>query len=124
MPEVAGGDDADEFTVDLLIGENGDFRKARHPLILVIEHFEGAKSPAEGNLMLRLDVLIAKNQNLLLHEDIDNLIEKCFVQFFRQVHACNGDTELVRQRLRIQRHRSALHCLCRSQIGKSGQAAR
>ena len=60
MPEVAGGDDADEFTVDLLIGENGDFRKARHPLILVIQHFEGAKPPAEGNLMLGLDMLIAK----------------------------------------------------------------
>ncbi|MNC91703.1 hypothetical protein D3C83_80120 [compost metagenome] len=36
MPEVTGRDDADEFTVDLLIGEDGNFRKARHPLILVI----------------------------------------------------------------------------------------
>src|SRR4030095_7112210 len=46
-----GRGDADEFTVDLLIGENGDFRKARHPLIFVIQHFERAKPPAEGNLM-------------------------------------------------------------------------
>src|ERR1044072_4713126 len=29
-----------------------DFRKARHPLILVIEHFERTEPPAEGNLML------------------------------------------------------------------------
>ena len=82
MPEVAGGDDADEFTVDLLIGENGDFRKVRHPLILVIQHFEGAKPPAEGNLMLRLDMLIAKNQDLLLHEGIDNLIKETLVNVF------------------------------------------
>ena len=75
MPEIAGRDDADEFAVDLLIGEDGDFRKARHPLILLEQHFEGAKPTAEGDLMLRLDMLIAKNQNLLLHEDIDNLIE-------------------------------------------------
>ena len=57
-------------------------RKARHPLILVIQHFEGAKPPAEGNLMLRLDVLITENQDLLLHEDIDNLIEEILVQLF------------------------------------------
>ena len=36
MPEIASRDDANEFTVDLLIGEDGNFRKARHPLILVI----------------------------------------------------------------------------------------
>jgi hypothetical protein len=75
-----GRGDADEFTVDLLIGENGDFRKARHPLILVVQHFERAKLPAEGNLMLRLDMLIAENQDLLLYEDIDNLIEEFLVQ--------------------------------------------
>jgi len=63
MPEIACRDDANEFTIDLLIGEDGNLRKARHPLILVIEHFEGAKPPAEGNLMLRLDMLIAKNQH-------------------------------------------------------------
>ena len=51
MPEVAGRDDANEFTVDLIIGEDGNFRKARHPLILVVQHFERAKPPAEGNLM-------------------------------------------------------------------------
>ena len=79
MPEIASRDDANEFTVDLLIGEDGNFRKARHPLILVIEHFEGAKSPAEGNLMLRLDVLIAKNQDLLSYEEIDNLIKETLV---------------------------------------------
>jgi hypothetical protein len=45
-------------------------------------HFERAKPPAEGNLMLRLDMLIAKNQDLLLYEDIDNLIEEFFVQLF------------------------------------------
>ncbi len=28
------------------------------------------------------DMLIAKNQDLLLHEDIDNLIEEFFVQLF------------------------------------------
>ena len=82
MPEVAGGDDADEFAVDLLIGEDGDFRKARHPLVLVVQHFEGAEPPAEGNLMLRLDMLIAKNHDLLLHEDIDNLVEEFFVRLF------------------------------------------
>ena len=82
MPEIAGRDDADEFTVDLLIGEDGNFRKARYPLILVIQHFEGAKPPAEGNLMLRLDMLIAKNQDLLLHEDIDNLIEEFLIHVF------------------------------------------
>jgi hypothetical protein len=32
--------------------------------------------------MLRLDMLIAKNQDLLLYEDIDNLIEEFFVQLF------------------------------------------
>ena len=79
MPEIACRDDANEFTIDLLIGEDGNLRKARHPLILVIEHFEGAKPPAEGNLMLRLDMLIAKNQDLLLDEDIDNLIEEFLV---------------------------------------------
>src|SRR5262245_6358168 len=82
MPEIASRDDADEFTVDLLIGEDGNFRKARHPLILVIQHFEGAKSPAEGNLMLRLNMLITENQNLFLHEDIDDLIEEVLVQLF------------------------------------------
>ena len=82
MPELASRDDAHEFTVDLLIGEDGNFRKARHPLILVKQHFEGAKPPAEGNLMLRLDMLIAENQDLLLHEDIDNLIEEFFVELF------------------------------------------
>jgi hypothetical protein len=61
MSKIACRDDADEFTVDLLIGEDGNFRKARHPLILVKQHFEWAKPPAEGNFMLRLDVLIAKN---------------------------------------------------------------
>src|SRR5258706_9364779 len=82
MPEIASRDDGNEFTVDLLIGEDGNFRKARHPLILVKQIFEGAKLPAEGNLMLRLDMLVAKNHDLLLHEDIDNLIEKFFVQLF------------------------------------------
>src|SRR4030095_10127811 len=82
MPEIASRDDANEFTVDLLMGENGNFRKARHPLILVIQHFEGAEPSAEGDLMLRLDMLIAENQDLLLHEDIDNLIEEFFVQLF------------------------------------------
>src|SRR3990170_7046166 len=82
MPEIAGRDDADEFTVDLLIGEDGDFRKARYPLILVIQHFERAKPPAEGNLMLRLDMLIAKDQDLLLYKDIDNLIKETLVQVF------------------------------------------
>jgi hypothetical protein len=38
--------------------------------------------PTEGNLMLRLDMLIAKNQDLLLYEDIDNFIEEFFVQLF------------------------------------------
>jgi hypothetical protein len=80
MPEIASRDDANEFTVDLLIGEDGNFRKARHPLILVKQHFEGAKPPAEGDLMLRLNMLIAENQDLLIHEDIDNLIEEFFVQ--------------------------------------------
>jgi hypothetical protein len=44
--------------------------------------FCGPNPSAEGDLMLRLDMLIAKNQDLLLHEDIDNLIEKLFVQLF------------------------------------------
>src|SRR6185295_2446892 len=79
VPEIAGRDDADEFTVDLLIGEDGNFRKARHPLILVIQHFKRAKPPAESHLMLRLDMLIAENQHLLVHEDIDNLIEEFVV---------------------------------------------
>jgi plasmid maintenance system killer protein len=35
--------------------------RAQPPLILVIQHFERAKPPAEGNLMLRLNMLIAKN---------------------------------------------------------------
>src|SRR5918992_5783226 len=82
MPEVASRDDADEFTVDLLVGENGDFRKARYPLIFVVQHFERAKPPAEGNLMLRLDMLIAENQDLLLYKGIDNFIEEFFVQLF------------------------------------------
>ena len=82
MPEIASRDDANEFTVDLFIRENGNFRKARHPLILVKQHFEGAKLPAEGNLMLRLNMLITENQDLLLHEDIDNLIEEVLVQLF------------------------------------------
>src|SRR6266852_1163595 len=82
MPEIAGRDDANEFTVDLLIGEDGNFRKARHSLILVEQHFGGTKPPAEGNLMLRLDMLITENQDLLLHEDIDNLIEEVWVQLF------------------------------------------
>ena len=55
---------------------------ARHPLIFVIQHFERAKPPAEVDLMLRLDMLIAKNQDLLLYEDIDNLIEELFVRLF------------------------------------------
>ena len=33
--------------------------------------------------MLRLDTVIAKNQDLLLHEDIDNFIEEFFIQLFR-----------------------------------------
>src|ERR1043166_36398 len=82
MPEIAGGNDANELTVDRFIGENGNFRKPRHSLILVIQHFERAKSLAERNLMLRLNILIAKNQDLLLHEHIDNLIEEFFVQLF------------------------------------------
>jgi hypothetical protein len=49
------------------------------PVILVIQHFERAKPPAEGNLMLRLDMLIAKNRDLFLHEDIDNLIKETLV---------------------------------------------
>ena len=53
---------------------DGNFRKARHPVVLVIQHFERAKPPAEGNLMLRLDMLIAKNEHLLLHEELDNPI--------------------------------------------------
>ena len=36
-----GRGDADEFTVDPLIGKYGNFRKARHPLILVIQHSSG-----------------------------------------------------------------------------------
>ena len=48
-------------------------------------------------------MLIAENQDLLLYEDIDNLIEEFLVQLFRQVHARNSDTELVRQGLHIQR---------------------
>jgi hypothetical protein len=79
MPEIAGGDDANEFTVNLLIGKDGDFRKTRHPLVPVIKHFERPKPPAEGNLMLRLDMLIAKNQDLFLYEDIDNLIKETLV---------------------------------------------
>ena len=43
-------------------------------------HFEGAEPPAEGNLILRLDMLIAKNQDLLLHEDIDNLIAEALAK--------------------------------------------
>jgi hypothetical protein len=31
--------------------------------------------------MLRLDMLITKNQDLLLHEDIDNLIKETLVDF-------------------------------------------
>jgi hypothetical protein len=46
--EIAGREDANEFTVDPLIGEDGDFGKARHPLILVIQHFERAKPPAKA----------------------------------------------------------------------------
>ena len=82
MPEIARRDHANEFTVDLLIGKDGDFRKTRHPLIFVIQHFERAKSPAEGNLLLRLDMLIAKNHDLLLYEDIDNLIKETLVDVF------------------------------------------
>jgi len=37
--------------------------------------------------MLRLDMLIAKNQDLLLYEDIHNLTKKFCVQLFRQVYA-------------------------------------
>ena len=33
-------------------GENGNFRKPRHPLILVIQHLERAKPLGEGNLLL------------------------------------------------------------------------
>jgi hypothetical protein len=82
MPEVASRDDANEFTVDLLIGEDGDFRKARNPLVLVKQHFQRAKLSAKGNLMLRLDMLIAENQDLLLYEDIDNLIKEVLVDVF------------------------------------------
>ena len=82
MPEIAGRDDADEFTVDLLIGEDSNLRKARHPLIFVIQHFERAKSAAEGNLMLGLDILITKNQDLLPYEDIDNFIKETLVDVF------------------------------------------
>ena len=82
MPEIAGRDDADEFTVHLFIRKDGDFRKTRYSLILVIQHFERAKSPAEGNLMLGLDILITKNQNLLLYEQIDNLIKETLVDVF------------------------------------------
>jgi hypothetical protein len=32
--------------------------------------------------MLRLDMLITKNQDLLLHEDIDNLIKETLVDVF------------------------------------------
>jgi hypothetical protein len=32
--------------------------------------------------MLRLDVLIAENQDLLFHEDIEDLIEEVLVQLF------------------------------------------
>ena len=82
MPEVAGRDDANEFTVDLLIEKDGDLRKPRHPLIFVIQHFERAKSAAEGNLMLGLDILITKNQDLLPYEDIDNFIKETLVDVF------------------------------------------
>src|SRR4030095_15771647 len=110
MPEIASRDDADEFTIDLLIGEDGNFRKPRHPLILVIQHFEGAKPSAEGDLMLRLDVLIAENQDLLFHEDIEDLIEEVLGQLLLQVYARNGYPELIRQSFHLQRHRSALLC--------------
>src|SRR6185295_5723933 len=103
MPEIAGRDDADEFTIDLLIGENGNFRKARHSLLLVKQHLEGPEPPAESKLMLRFDMLIAENHDLLVHEDIDNITEEFFIQLFGQVYAGNGDTELVRQSLRVQR---------------------
>ena len=58
--------------------------------------------------MLWLDMLIAENQHLLLDEDVDNLLEEFFVRLFRQVHAGNGDTEFLRQGLRIQRQRFGL----------------
>jgi len=32
--------------------------------------------------MLRLDMLVTENHDLLLHEDIDNLLEEFFVQLF------------------------------------------
>jgi hypothetical protein len=41
-----------------------------------------AEPPAEGNLMSRLDMLIAKNQNLLPYKDIDNLIKETLVDVF------------------------------------------
>ena len=82
MPEIASRDDANEFTVYLLIGKDGNFRKPRHPLIFVIQHFERAKSAAEGNLMLGLDILITKNQDLLPYEDIDNFIKETLVDVF------------------------------------------
>ncbi|HET6893078.1 MAG TPA: hypothetical protein VFH31_18375, partial [Pyrinomonadaceae bacterium] len=41
-----------------------------------------AEPPAEGNLMLRLDMLIAKNQDLFLYEDIENLIKETLVDVF------------------------------------------
>ena len=44
---------------------------------------------------MRLDMMIAENQDLLLHEDIDNLIEEALVQLLGQVYARNGYTELV-----------------------------
>jgi hypothetical protein len=58
--------------------------------------------------MLRLDMLIAKNHDLLLYEDIDNLIKGILVDVFLQVHVRDCYTELVRQRLHIQRHRFGL----------------
>src|SRR5687767_15785400 len=123
MLEIAGRHDANEFTADLLVGEDSDLRKARHPLIFVIQHFERAKSPAEGNLMLGLDILITKNQNLLLYEQIDNLIKEILVGVFWQVHVRDRDTELVRQRLYIQRHRFGLLYFSLWQIGYRFQVA-
>jgi hypothetical protein len=68
-------------------------------------------------------MLIAENQDLLLYEDIDNLIEEFLVQLFRQVHARNSDTELVRQGLHIQRHRFGLLYISLRQMGYSFQVA-
>ena len=70
MPKIARGNDTDMAAVDFFVGQDGNFRKSRNPLVLRIKNLKRPEPPAEINMMLGLKVLIRKDQYLVLDKGI------------------------------------------------------